>query len=46
MTDDFQLKPRAIAWINAIKRSYVSQPFTPISPTKADPAEIGGFKMM
>ncbi len=46
MTDDFKLKPRAVAWINAIKRSYASQPFTPVSTAKAEAAEIGGFKMM
>ena len=43
MTDDFKLKPRAISWINAIKRSYAS---APIDVVKAAPAEIGGFKMM
>lgn len=43
MTDDFELKPRAISWINAIKRSYAS---APIDVVKTTPAEIGGFKMM
>lgn len=43
MTDDFKLLPRAVSWINAIKRSYASEP---ISVTKTAPVEIGGFKMM
>lgn len=43
MTDDFKLRPRAISWISAIKRSYAS---APIDVVKTAPAEIGGFKMM
>lgn len=46
MTDDFKLLPRAISWISAIKRSYASEPFTPIIGARSDAAEIGGFKML
>ena len=46
MTDDFKLRPRAISWINAIKRSYAAVPFTPVKAPKPEAAEIGGFKMM
>lgn len=46
MTDDFQLKPRAIKWINAINSMYKAQPFTVPKPPKAEAAEIGGFKMI
>ncbi|MEQ8423356.1 MAG: biotin carboxylase [Cyclobacteriaceae bacterium] len=46
MTDDFKLKPRAVNWINAIKRSYTSVPFTPTKTPRAEVAEIGGFKMI
>ncbi|HCR53018.1 MAG TPA: biotin carboxylase, partial [Cytophagales bacterium] len=46
MTDDFKLRPRAEAWINAIKRSYASEPFVPTKAARPETAEIGGFKMM
>lgn len=46
MTDDFQLKPRAVSWINAIKRSYAAVPFTPIKTQRQEATEIGGFKMI
>jgi hypothetical protein len=46
MTDDFQLRPRAINWINAIKRSYAAVPFTAPKTPRAEATEIGGFKMM
>ncbi|MFZ1806291.1 MAG: biotin carboxylase [Cyclobacteriaceae bacterium] len=46
MTDDFKLTPRAVSWINAIKRSYASQPYTPITIPNTQAAQIGGFKMI
>lgn len=46
MTDDFQLKPRAKSWIDAIKRSYAAVPFTVVKTPKHEAAEIGGFKMI
>ncbi|MGE0589770.1 MAG: biotin carboxylase [Cyclobacteriaceae bacterium] len=46
MTDDFNLKPRAVAWINAIKNLYRSEPFSVVKAPRAEVAEIGGFKMM
>ncbi len=45
MTDDFELKPRAIQWINAIKGMYKAKPYVP-SAGKLEVTEIGGFKMI
>jgi D-alanine-D-alanine ligase-like ATP-grasp enzyme len=44
MTDDFQLLPRALKWINAIKALYEAEDFT--LPARTEMAGIGGFKMI
>jgi len=46
MTDDFKLKPRAVSWINAIKRSYAAEPIAITKTQHPEATEIGGFKMM
>lgn len=46
MTDDFQLRPRAVSWINAIKRSYAAEPIAITVTSRPEATEIGGFKMM
>lgn len=45
MTDDFTLRPRAIQWINAIKRQYDAVDYVPRAGHQ-EMAEIGGFKMI
>lgn len=45
MTDDFALTPRAMKWINAIKKLYKATDYT-VKDKQKEMAEIGGFKMM
>jgi D-alanine-D-alanine ligase-like ATP-grasp enzyme len=44
MTPEFQLSPRALHWIKAIKSVYQSVPT--VNTQANQPVEIGGFKMM
>lgn len=46
MTDNFNLKPRAKKWINAIKLHYKSEPVSNQNNPNNEVLGIGGFKMM
>ena len=46
MTDNFNLKPRAMKWINAIKSHYKSEPISNTNNPNNEVLGVGGFKMM